>query len=95
MNKRLAKTMAGVAVLAAVLVGCKEIDKDVVNATKVNGSNDLWWFCDGPTLIYFQDMDGDDEYVALFSWGCDVQGKPTRELPGSLGDSNGGDTGNG
>jgi hypothetical protein len=95
-NKRLAQVIGSVAVMAAVLVGCKEIDKDIVNATKVTGTYNLWWFCDGTTLIYFEDMDsGDDEYVAMFSWGCDVQGKPTKELPGTLGDGNGGDTGNG
>lgn len=95
MNSKLVKAIGMVAVLATVLVGCKEIDKDIVNATKVNGTYNLWWFCDGTTLIYFEDMDGDDEYIAMFSWGCDVQGKPTKELPGTLGDDNGGDNSNG
>lgn len=78
------------------LTGCgKEVDKQVTKATKVAGTYNLYWFCDGSTLIYFEDnSSGDDEYVALFSWGCDQVGKPTKELPGTLGDGNGGDTGN-
>lgn len=73
----------------------KEVDKQVTKATKVTGTYNLYWFCDGSTLIYFEDNSGgDDEYVALFSWGCDPAGKPTKELPGTLGDGNGGDTGN-
>ena len=73
----------------------KEVDKVVTKSTKVAGTYNLYWFCDGTTLIYFEDNSGgDDEYVAIFSWGCDANGAPTKELPGTLGDSNGGDTGN-
>lgn len=94
-NKLKAVVIGAVGILA--LTGCgKEVDKGVVQATKVQGTYNLWWFCNDTTLIYFEDNNSsDDEYVALFSWGCDPQGKPTRELPGTLGDGNGGDTGNG
>ena len=91
-------TAALIVALAAVsLTACgKEVDKQVTQSTKVKGTYNLYWFCDGTTLIYFEDNSaGDDEYVALFSWGCDDKGVPTRELPGTLGDGNGGDTGNG
>jgi hypothetical protein len=84
--------------LAAVfgLGACKEVDKQQAGASLVKGTSNLWWFCDGTTLIYFEDWEGsDDEYVALFSWGCTQEGKPTKELPGTLGDGNGGDIGNG
>lgn len=89
--------VAVVAALAFVsLTACgKEVDKQVTKSTKVTGTYNLYWFCDGTTLIYFEDNSGgDDEYVALFSWGCDEAGKPSKELPGTLGDGNGGDTGN-
>jgi len=93
-NKLKAVVIGPVALLA--LAGCKEVDKSAARATLVTGTSNLYWFCDGSTLIYFEDVEGsDDEYVALFSWGCDPGGKPTKELPGTLGDSNGGDTGNG
>lgn len=90
--------VAGIIALAGLsLSACgKEVDKNITSAVKVAGTYNLYWFCDGSTLIYFEDSaGGDDEYVALFSWGCDEKGKPTKELPGTLGDGNGGDTGNG
>lgn len=68
------------------LTACKEIDVEATNATKVKGTDDLWWFCDGTTLIYVEKHQGDDEYIAFFSWGCDEKGTPTRELPGHLGE---------
>jgi hypothetical protein len=87
---------AVIAVTAFSLTACgKEVDKNITKATKVNGTYNLYWFCDGTTLIYFEDSaGGDDEYVALFSWGCTEKGEPTKELPGTLGDGNGGDTSN-
>lgn len=95
MNRIVKVVLTGSLALLA-LAGCKEVDKQVANATLVAGTSNLYWFCDQTTLIYFEDVSsGDDEYVALFSWGCDPQGKPTKELPGVLGDGNGGDTGNG
>jgi len=94
MRKFTAAVMIGI--MAVSLTACgKEVDLKKVNATKVAGTEDLWWFCDGTTLIYIEKWQGDDEYVAFFSWGCDDKGKPTKELPGTPGDHNGGDTGNG
>lgn len=75
-----------IAVTALGLSGCKEIDVQKTKATKVTGTDDLWWFCDGSTLIYVEKQQGDDEYIAFFSWGCDAKGTPTKELPGHLGD---------
>lgn len=85
-----------IATIGLSLTSCgKEVDKQATQSTKVEGTYNLYWFCDGTTLIYFEDVSaGDDEYVALFSWGCDEKGVPTKELPGTLGDGNGGDTGN-
>lgn len=74
------------ALTAISLTACKEIDVEATNATKVTGTDDLWWFCDGTTLIYVEKHSGDDEYIAFFSWGCDDKGKPTKELPGHLGE---------
>jgi hypothetical protein len=76
--------LIGVALLG--LTACKEIDVVETGAVKVKGTDDLWWFCNGSTLIYVEKHDGDDEYIAFFSWGCDDQGKPTKELPGHLGE---------
>jgi hypothetical protein len=76
-----------VAIAALGLSACKEVDLQETNATKVKGTNNLYWFCDGSTLIYIEKIDGsDDEYVAFFSWGCDAKGAPTKELPGHLGE---------
>jgi hypothetical protein len=76
--------LIGVALLG--LTACKEIDVVETGAVKVKGTDDLWWFCDGSTLIYVEKHGGDDEYIAFFSWGCDDKGKPTKELPGHLGE---------
>lgn len=93
--KRFIAIAAVILVAGVGLVGCKEVDKRVANAHLVAGTSNLYWFCNGTTLIYFEDIaSGDDEYVALFSWGCTDEGAPTKELPGTLGDGNGGDTGN-
>lgn len=94
MKRLVAVLMIAVAGLSLTACGV-EIDKKETKAVKVTGTHNLYWFCNGTTLIYFEDNStGDDEYVALFSWGCDEKGVPTKELPGTLGDSNGGDTGN-
>lgn len=83
------KNVVIAAVLGLSLIGlsaCKEIDVVETGAVKVKGTDDLWWFCDGTTLIYVEKHGGDDEYIAFFSWGCDEKGKPTKELPGHLGE---------
>lgn len=90
MKRLVVALLAGI--LSVTLTGCgKEIDKAVTKSTKVEGTYNLWWFCDGTTLIYWEDNpSGDDEYEAFFSWGCDEKGKPTKELPGVLGDDGNG-----
>jgi len=86
MSKRVIAAIL-IAVAALGLSACKEVDVQEANATKVKGTNNLYWFCDGSTLIYFEKVSGsDDEYVAFFSWGCDQKGTPTKELPGHLGE---------
>lgn len=91
------KIFAGILAIVTVfgLTACgKEIDKAVTKSTKVEGTYNLWWFCDGTTLIYWEDNpSGDDEYEAFFSWGCTEDGKPTKELPGVLGDDGNGTEG--
>lgn len=95
MTRKIVAVVLSIAAVFSVSACGKEVDKAVTKSTKVTGTYNLYWFCDGTTLIYFEDNSGgDDEYVALFSWGCDAKGAPTKELPGTLGDSNGGDTGN-
>lgn len=76
--------LVGVSLLG--LAACKEVDVVETGAVKVKGTDDLWWFCNGSTLIYVEKHDGDDEYIAFFSWGCDDKGNPTKELPGHLGE---------
>lgn len=96
MKKKIGAVILAVALTFGLSACGKEIDKNIVGATKVQGTYNLWWFCEGSTLIYFEDNSGsDDEYVSFFSWGCDDKGLPTKELPGVIGDGNGGDTGNG
>lgn len=76
MNKRLIGIVGGVALMGATLAGCGmyEIDRNAVNAVKVEGTANLWRFCDGPTLVYYQDFDGaEDEIVAMFWGACTEQ----------------------
>ena len=71
------KKFAIAAIMLLGLTACKEVDKEQVNATKVQGTYNLWWFCDGPTLIYFEDVDsGDDEYTLIWPGACTTEGKP-------------------
>ncbi len=70
------------------LSACKEVDQDAVNAQKVHGTDNLYWFCDGDMLIVFEDVSGnDDEYEGMWLGGCyqgsRVQFKP--ELNGNSG----------
>ena len=95
MNKRLAGIATSLRVGAMVLTGCGmyEIDTAVTNASKVEGTANLWRFCDGPTLVYFQDFDGaEDEIVAMFWGACQPDGSLTGPDGGRV---VGGDTGNG
>lgn len=67
--------------LAGLLTGCgKEVDKNVVGAHKVEGTYNLYWFCDmangASTLIYFEDnAGGDDEYTLIWPGACTVDEK--------------------
>lgn len=61
----------GVLALAFTLGGCKEVHRDEVGAVLVQGTDNLYRFCDGPTLIYFTDLSGsDDEYEAMWPAMC-------------------------
>jgi hypothetical protein len=72
----------GTAVFALlVLAGCKEIDVSKTGAKQVQGTDDLWWFCDGTTLIYVEKYNGDDSYEAFFAWGCNPDGSRTTGFP--------------
>ena len=97
MRRGIVTALVGAGLLVLSACGMYEIDIEDTKATKVEGTANLWKFCDDTTLIYFQNFDGqaEDEIVAVFSWGCDGKGNTTKELPGTLGDANGGDTGNG
>lgn len=64
----------------AALTACKEVDKNAVGAHKVEGTYNLYWFCDmangANTLIYFEDVDGgDDEYTLIWPGACTKDGK--------------------
>lgn len=49
---------------AIALVACgKEIDPGATHAGLVGGTDGLYRFCDGSTLIYFTDIDGSDDIV--------------------------------
>lgn len=69
--------IALVCALALVLSACgKEVDKGRVGAVKVEGTYNLYWFCDSTTLIYFEDNSGgDDEYVLVWPGACTADGK--------------------
>lgn len=82
-------------VSALVLTGCagKEVDKRLVNAELVHGTNNLYRFCDEiGTLIYFEDITGsDDQYEAMWYGAC-VNGKPVKS-PENVNGNNGGANG--
>lgn len=70
-QRRLAAAVSGAA-LALLATGCgREIDESAVSATLVPGSNGIYRFCDGPTLIYFTDRDGEDEIEAIWPDMCE------------------------
>lgn len=55
---------AALAVAALLLAGCsKEISPSETNAGLVHGTDGLYRFCDGSTLIYFTDIVGSDDIV--------------------------------
>lgn len=81
----------GALVLVLGLSACgKEIDVQKTGAQQVQGTDDLWWFCHGTTLIYVEKYSGDDQYEAFFAFGCNPDGTmadafvdPTREAQGN------------
>jgi hypothetical protein len=79
------KIMALSACALLALTGCsKEIDTAVVGATKVEGTYNLWWFChkDTSSLIFFEKITGDDEYVLVWPGACTPDGK-AKDMSGS------------
>lgn len=63
MMRRIAASLV-IAGLAIVLAGCgKEISPEETRAGLVRGTDGLYRFCDGTTLIYFTDIDGSDDIV--------------------------------
>lgn len=76
--------------LVVGLTACKEVDKDAVHARKVVGTDTLYSFCDGTTLIYFTDVSGsDDEFEAFWLGGCTEV--PSTPKPGQGSETTGGD----
>ncbi len=71
MKKIIASVVAAFTLLS--LTACKEIDRKAVNAELVEGTNNLYRYCDGiGTLIYFEDNSGgDDQYEAMFFGACE------------------------
>lgn len=95
MNKQLIAIAGGVALMGATLTGCGmyEIDRDRVGAVHVTGTANLHRFCDGPTLIYYQDFEGAEDEIQGMFWGaCQSDGSLTSPENGGV---VGGDTGNG
>lgn len=65
--------LAGIAVAAVLgLSGCaKEIDASAAGAQSVPGASSLKFFCHGPMLVYYDDVDGsDDEVEGMWLGGC-------------------------
>jgi hypothetical protein len=65
--------LAGIAVAAVLgLSGCaKEIDATGAGAQSVPGASSLKFFCHGPMLIYYDDIEGsDDEVEGMWLGGC-------------------------
>lgn len=67
---------AALGVAAIVLTACgKNIDIETTGAKPVPGANALYYFCHGPTLIYFSHWDASpDEYEAMWPGWC-IKGK--------------------
>ena len=84
-----AVAIIGAVVLALGLSACKEIDVSKTGAQPVKGTDDLWWFCDGTTLIYVEKYNGDDSYEAFFAWGCNPDGTRTTGFPDFISEGQG------
>ncbi len=79
-------------ILGLSLTGCgKEVDKKAVDAQKVAGTNNLYWFCNDDMLIVFEDVSmGDDQYEGMWLGGC-YKGKKVEFKP-DVNSTNGGAT---
>lgn len=68
----IAASVLGLGLLAA---GCgTDIDVKATSAQLVNGTPNMYRFCDGPVLIYFSKWKGEnDNYEAFFMNGCQFQ----------------------
>lgn len=66
------RKLIATASLLFFLAGCKEVDRNKVHAELVYGTDNLYHFCDETnTLIYFTDLDGeDDQYELIWPGGC-------------------------
>lgn len=82
MRKSVVGVTLGLALLGLTACG-KNVDIEQTRAQQVQGTRDLWWFCHGTTLIYFERYNGDDEYEAFFAWGCTEDGKLAKGWPES------------
>lgn len=81
MTKRTKITVA-CAVVGLTLAGCtvKTVDIQKTGAELVHGTNNLYRFCDGETLIYFSKTDAkDDEYEWFYPGGCTAS--PPKNVP--------------
>ena len=86
------KIVAALVIAAAglSLTACKEVDRKAVNAELVEGTSNLYRYCDGiGTLIYFEDISGgDDQYEGMWAGYCE-NGKIVKN-PGTANSNNGG-----
>lgn len=90
MKRRIACAIMA-AVIGLTLSACgKEVDRNAVNAELVEGTNNLYRYCDAiGTLIYFEDISmGDDQYEAMFFGACE-KGKAKENAPGVNGNNGG------
>lgn len=87
--RKLAATLIAAALVVSLSACGREVDTSAVNAHRVNGTGDLWWFCNESTLIYLTKRNGEDEYEAFFAFGCNPDGtmaytfNPTDEAQGN------------
>lgn len=81
------RKLAPLAVLTAAILtlatgcGVKNVDVGQTRAELVQGTSNLYRFCDGETLIYFSKRSGgnDDEYEWFYPGGCTAE--PPKVVP--------------
>jgi len=64
--------LAVAAATGILLAGCgTQIDTKITNAQLVAGTPNLYYFCNGPILIFFSQWESsNDNYEAFFNGGC-------------------------